>query len=936
MLYLNHPLLTSDRIIQEVNLSLEKLKVPAIGNKPSQLRLFQNKLCQLFFPHLYQRLTHSSILETLDKDTRFTDYPKLKCTLHILLNLNDGDDLESACTQLNLLTDTDWQVSEFEYHRFNTIYGYFPSDSTELHELFNELTIACRHMTIFFEKNNFQADAMAYEYAHKLMVLFINPNEPIQKSKLYSSIFRLLNGLSNDKKHPLHEAFIMQFYKLPLASEIQDILGWRRLLFTCGWPILNVWNNAKWIEAQIEKQTDEHLKRAPKNLAEAKLMMLYIQYGRANENPNFAQLCYQYKVSEEQFNLCLDLLSTGWPKKHHDSLPNMWIIGQGPANGFHWVKLPPTDKRALILGEITHCCQSIGQHSENCVLDAIHLAHNGIYVLLKQRKSTYSKPIINGEINELDFKIVGQSYVWRSFNHNLCLDSIECLPNEVSPEALKTLLINFSNWTFFYDSRIRVITAGQGGKTPHGLFENASISEHMREGTFCTDSFLQYCIAQKFPMFHQPAFIDNIFESATPYAKSYLNTYLNFDFYESLQTLFIDGENHVENRNHLKHHKQQDLLIIALVTLQNEGLLKVEIAQYFFDALLKSPDPQGLAEAATLLNQHQLLIKSNLQSYIEIFSPVNLAHAQIHLQQHKIHEHMYFQEHMHALIQCRQPILLSNIFVIMHQMGLFDCALAQSNHLAVVECKKIKELSKILSSLNPTRILLKNFVQNNFNLLLLKLSEYKIYEALNIICKSGLFNGEHAQNYFERFLNHADLFSLTPAIIKMDETDLLKGNNAPENFDLLLNAKNPNCTAIALCILERNRFKNSQARIFASQNAFFGYHLSILEDYNMLDGPEAQNHIDALLRHHNLSALYESINSVQYYLGMDETYFNILINHPKIDELAILLKPYDNKTKLTKEIFYQLTHLHRSLHFFATTRLSEEESQHHHLTPQSL
>jgi len=201
-------------------------------------------------------------------------------------------------------------------------------------------------------------------------------------------------------------------------------------------------------------------------------------------------LCREYKVPEVRFDRCLDYLSTGWPKKQIDA-----VLDTGEAKGLYWVKLPATDKRSLILGDITNCCQSIGGDSEGCVKDAASLADNGLYVLVKALKK--DRPwIVNGEINDKDFKIIGQSYVWKSLTGNICLDSIECLKGEVKDSAIKSILSDFASKVLDENPDIQYVTVGSGGNTPRGLFGNAMVPEKILHGYQYGDSERQYCIAK--------------------------------------------------------------------------------------------------------------------------------------------------------------------------------------------------------------------------------------------------------------------------------------------------------------------------------------------------------------------------------------------------------------------------------------------------------
>jgi len=99
-------------------------------------------------------------------------------------------------------------------------------------------------------------------------------------------------------------------------------------------------------------------------------------------------------------------------------------------------------------------------------------------------------------MNDKDFKIIGQSYVWISTNGNICLDSIECLTNGISDAALKNIIHDFANILLQNNPGIKFVTVGRGGNTPTGLFDEAAIPEIIRQGHAYGDSYAQYCIAR--------------------------------------------------------------------------------------------------------------------------------------------------------------------------------------------------------------------------------------------------------------------------------------------------------------------------------------------------------------------------------------------------------------------------------------------------------
>jgi len=499
MLYLNNPLLTSEKIISYLEENLKSLSeaLPSGSKKPTQLNQLKNKLKANFFEHLDKTASDKDVLAALSTDDRFlSNYLKLKQILSIIFSLSNVDD--KTISRLKNMKGSDWDMAtvDAQFDKLNTNHGYFDTASKSHLAYFTELAIACRTMIVLFEKNNTADDLMAYDYAYKLMALFVDPSNPNTTTfdNIAKETYDLVLKNEGDKLHPFHDALLVKL-DLPNAHNFKDKAGWRELVKKEGVKAFYFLAMAGKIEEKIAIN-NESAPRAPKNLNEAKNMAMLCKYARADEDPMFAELCHQYKVNEDRFNSCLDYMASGWPKKTSDSLPDVQIKGEGDAEGFYWLKLPISDKRALILGDITNCCQSIDGHSDQCVKDAVSLSDNGLYVLLKQRKKGNPVLIINGEINDKDFKVTGQAYTWKSKMGNVCLDSIECLKDEIPNAALKKIISDFAAKLLQDNSGIKYVTVGRGGKTPEGLFSETLTPEKIRQGYAYDDSSTQYCIAK--------------------------------------------------------------------------------------------------------------------------------------------------------------------------------------------------------------------------------------------------------------------------------------------------------------------------------------------------------------------------------------------------------------------------------------------------------
>ena len=179
---------------------------------------------------LNKRPSDKEILDVLTTDDRFvSSYPKLKQVLSKIFALTDADDKPIALAELKSIEDNDWNIdnARARFDKLNTEHGYFTEDHFEL---FTELAIACRTMIVLFEQNNNPGDTLAYDYAYKLMALFVDPSSQIKINKLFDDIsqktHQLLKNSDDDKTHPFHDALLVKLPRLPNARNLADREGW--------------------------------------------------------------------------------------------------------------------------------------------------------------------------------------------------------------------------------------------------------------------------------------------------------------------------------------------------------------------------------------------------------------------------------------------------------------------------------------------------------------------------------------------------------------------------------------------------------------------------------------------------------------------------------------------------------------------------------------
>lgn len=462
-----------------------------------------------------------AILEYLNENQGFDSYPKLKSLLLYVFTAQENEPMDRVLSRLREINQAPNDVviniheCQLALNQYNKRYGQW--NAPEKVELYALLVRRCRQVITLFENNPSDKDRMAFEYAYKIMAIFDESGQHnvTLKTALYhiSKKLSLFLNSTNDLVNPYHDVFLVFLKNFPHASHIQDKEGWKRLINDKNSDkkkVLKCFCQAEKFEKKILEQTS--VRSAPHNYRHALEIASLCTYDRAGEDPSFALLCNKYDVIEKDFNRCLDYIQknqiekkhnnfiasqAGWPKKQvgSDNIPDICLSGRDEAQSFYWLKLRSDDKRALILGQITDCCQHIGGDSEACVRDALQRDDNGLYILVKAKKVDLGPPNPSELLDEHHYKIVGQSYVWLSQTGNLCLDSIECLKNEISEPALQAILRDFGAQILIQNPHIKRVTLGRGGKTPKDLFPKTPIAEKMKQGYQYDDSNNQYQIA---------------------------------------------------------------------------------------------------------------------------------------------------------------------------------------------------------------------------------------------------------------------------------------------------------------------------------------------------------------------------------------------------------------------------------------------------------
>jgi len=458
-------------------------------------------------------------------------YPGLKQLIQLILELEERDYRKQQAVVLAVSCENDWRPNkndiEERYRDINDELEYFSDECEDKALELYELLVIHLHVNIcVFENSGDAADAQAYDFSYRLMAMLLSEDELLQQDidslieVMGKRVEDLLKTLPNYKKlnQPYHDLLID--LSLPDASELTSLEGWRELIRREGTQVLRYFMRAIDIEkiyqrkinaaeaednvdaAQEVKEGEEKqvINLSPTDYLHAKELAADLSYSRANEDAELATICSKYNVTTQRFAQCLRFINGVWPKKNKDDLPKEESVTTIGDKNYHWVKLSPHDKRALIMGDISGCCQSIGNSGgQSCAIQAATLPGSAVYVLLVKRKGGEGKDFPrkkHDKINDKDYMIIAQAYTWKSSAGNICMDSIETL-SRATPDIIKKSLAAFAEQIMRLHPQVKRITVGTGGKTPKSLFETAVINEEIAAGSQYSDSRLQYIIRER-------------------------------------------------------------------------------------------------------------------------------------------------------------------------------------------------------------------------------------------------------------------------------------------------------------------------------------------------------------------------------------------------------------------------------------------------------
>ncbi|MEY3196806.1 MAG: hypothetical protein RLZZ59_172 [Pseudomonadota bacterium] len=404
-----------------------------------------------------------------------------------------------------------------EFQKLTAKYGYFDAQNALHIGIYKRCYDICEH-TARFTENNYRTGEVASR-AFKMMALF-SP-EPLQGELDTATLQTCRNiekfmGKNVKTNTPIHDTLMHNLPEYHPSTPEFNLPGWKGKLQEFGLGLVRNFSDVPKIEGIIKADTslsENNPDGLPHNKNSFDYLLSRAIYPRYDENPEFGKIFKSYNAPEEMFNRALDLMRDGTLKvdasgaglshKAEDNIPNIALKVPGK-DDLYLVKLPSNDPRALILGQITNCCQSVSGDSEKCVIDGVNLPNNGFYVFLREEKGcnpSFNPNAIDWGNLEQKAKIVGQSYVWLGKDGALTLDSLEVLGSFRDKINVKDTMEALGKELSQKHQEIPRITLGMGGGTgdvlgapinkDHGLQEAPS-PESMKEGYMYGDSKEQY------------------------------------------------------------------------------------------------------------------------------------------------------------------------------------------------------------------------------------------------------------------------------------------------------------------------------------------------------------------------------------------------------------------------------------------------------------
>ena len=282
-----------------------------------------------------------------------------------------------------------------------------------------------------------------------------------------------------EKWAPTHKKPLTELFHniTPPQNKNYDKDAWIDAMITCGPSMAKLLSGAHLI-GRPAKTIDGNGWSAAATRAE----IAKKKYKNGWQNEKLRDLLCHYQISERGFNTALRRLRA-YRRKTKKRIPDVTINGKAfglPRATFK--KLQDGDYRGFILGEITNCCQSVGNSGSTCALHGFSSEDGGFYIVA-----------VND--NKKREEIIGQSWAWRGKKGELVLDSLETLGTRITPEQWTKLLNKFALAVKKTD--VTALNVGTGGGTPTLPFDVSQAPASLANYRGYLDSKEQYSVWQK-------------------------------------------------------------------------------------------------------------------------------------------------------------------------------------------------------------------------------------------------------------------------------------------------------------------------------------------------------------------------------------------------------------------------------------------------------
>ena len=208
-------------------------------------------------------------------------------------------------------------------------------------------------------------------------------------------------------------------------------------------------------------------------------------YNGGKKYPELAVFCAEHKIDSSNFLLAAKvvtqfkkrLAANDNTEKPNSAIPDINVPGTAfGMKGYSFSKLPSGDLRGLFLGEMTNCCQSIGQAGHMSARHGFLSPNGGFYVVA----------------NDASGEIVGETWAWRGKKGEVVFDSLETLGRRVSLESWQAICKEAAKAFAENANDVTALYVGNSGGTPKLLPACADKSARPRTRLGYTDAYIQY------------------------------------------------------------------------------------------------------------------------------------------------------------------------------------------------------------------------------------------------------------------------------------------------------------------------------------------------------------------------------------------------------------------------------------------------------------